>query len=217
MFDKKDPICILIWLTLFYTNEGSFFMFHNKYILSFVTVFLIHNSAHAMKRPLENGTLVVPKRQKLVCPKTTELVLVRHEGMFYCQIDTDCSYVTKSIQKINDHHELHNDHTAIACTKCDYLGTNQRSLTNHISAWHKPLRSSNKKQMEENVKKPTVAICGYCGREGNNMKRHMETYHTPRLGRSHNQCFPLVLPKREKDIISISSDSQSGSELSSES
>src|SRR5438477_13184564 len=103
-------------------------MFYNKGVLIFFIVILINNSADAMKRPLEDGTLVVPKRQKLVCPKTTELAPAKYKGMFYCQIDNNCSYVTQNIRKINDHHTLHNDQNAVACTKCDYLGTNQRSL-----------------------------------------------------------------------------------------
>lgn len=188
---------------IYYTNEGSFFMFHNKFILSFIAVFLVHNSADAMltkKRPREDGVETrLPKRIKLVCPEAAVATPPQrqYDKMYYCEADvSNCSFVTDRMDKIKEHHALHNAPSAFSCTDCDYLGATTRAVANHVTKWHEQKGPKAKARVVEPViKKSTTKNCGYCGREGNNMKRHMEVYHTPRFGkRSYFQCFSLYRP-----------------------
>jgi len=209
-------------------------MLHNKYILSFIAVFLIHVCADAsQKRSRENDSLVTSmptKRQKVVCPKGIAIEPQRYKGMFYCGKDSNCSYVTSNIIKINQHHERHGVPSSVACEKCDFLAGSLHGLSNHKSKWHVSSKAIREEYVNPVVKKPmsfqTISSssedlvlpinekkeCGYCGREGNNMQRHMEIYHTPRFGkRSYFQCFSLYR-NVPHEALPVSSDSNLGTE-----
>ena len=191
-------------------------MYRTLSSLIFFTVALIHVSADAsMKRRREDDSVVLPKRIRLVLHEEPAFdAPQKHHGMFYCEKDHNCSYVTVSIRKINDHHELHNDPNAIPCGQCDYLCSSNRSFINHNTRWHAPQVSEKQLSIKPTIKEEK---CGYCGLKGSadGLIRHMQVYHTPRFGRrSYNQSFPLKLQQKtredsESQIILISSDSSS--------
>lgn len=184
-------------------------MFYNKFILSLIAVFLVHNSADAMlKRSREDdveGLPRLPKRVKLVCPEAVGVPTKpqrQYDHMYYCERDlNDCSFVTDRLDKIKEHHALHNMPSAFSCRKCDYLGATKRAVQNHASKWHETEGPKGKARVVEPVtKKSMTKSCGYCGIEGSDLTHHMKVYHKPAFGkRSYFQCFslyrPVALPK----------------------
>ncbi len=184
-------------------------MSHKKFVFIFFTVILVHNSVDAMKRALEDGTVVLPKRIKLVLEEESEKVFnepQKYQGMYYCSKDDNCSYATNLLRKINEHHILHGDPNAILCEQCDYRGARLRAVINHKTKWHGAAYSDSR----ELIIKPKKLKCGYCKMEVSNMDYHKKLYHTPSLNRNHDKCFPLRLPKKstKDNPVLISSDSE---------
>jgi len=168
-------------------------MYDNKIILLFLATILINNTASAMKRSFEDDKSKKTKKMKVDLSenKKNHDIPQRHEGIFYCQIKTlDCTYCTNRLDKIEEHHRLHNDPNAVPCDKaCDFLGANERVVKNHQTKWHKPADFDNQKQLEPTVKK---LKCGYCGIKGNDLTGHKRRYHGKSFGRmKYNQNFSI--------------------------
>jgi hypothetical protein len=167
-----------------------------------------------MKRSLENdgnGVARLPKRIKLVCPEgaipQTEPQI--YQGMFYCERDIhNCSFVTRKIEKIKEHHALHEAPLAITCAKCDFLAKNKQSLSNHALKWH----ATNDSGIKPVIAKSTINKCRYCGIQGGDLARHYEIYHKKSVFRK-NHTYRLVLQPRSPKLLSISTSSDSSVEI----